>query len=819
MNRGTTLTAALFPLALATAAGCGHAVIQPPPPIAARPTVPREAFDARSRPERPDPMLLRLDDLAPSAQWAPDPREATDAPDRVWEFDDGAQGWTLTDSSDPEATGGRVRWTVAQEREGLISPEMDVPFRELREIEIRMRASAGTRLRLWWAERKASVPGTVSGFRRHLMALRGWWAGNNRFDVKYAIASEIVPGENVLRYSVKTSSLRGYEGMRLAWLRLDPTDGAPADVEIESIRLVGREGSYAGRGHGIAQETLDNQVRNVLFHRAPATASWELNLPPAARFDVGAGLLQGRDGATFVASIEHNGKTTEVLRETVVDDTTWHDLTADLSKWAGKKVRLTLGAESAVPGQIILWSNPMIAPDPAAARALFARGRAERPPNVILYLIDTLRSDHLSAYGHANETSPIIDAFAREGALFERVSAAAPWTRPAVSSILTSLAPPSHGVTNYGLAMSDAVTTLAEVLRKRGYVTAGFIASTQSGSSANLQQGYDFLNELPVISGGEEIEIANPGQVAGRSFNKTSAGINKALLPWLETHGQKPFFLYLHVMDPHAPYSPPAPFDTMFDGGYTGPLKGIAQKASGFKQAKTPEEMAYVRALYDGDIRFNDARFGELLEALRKIGRLDDTVFVVTSDHGEEFQEHGHWEHGRNLHRETVDVPWIVRYPPGVPAGVRITKRVSSLDVMPTLLDAAGVALSPDYQGKDRLPLVRKAAADLAAGADDGEMIFIWRQGDGEAEQVAVEQSGIKLIWLHDGARELYDHASDRGETNDLASARGALASELEEHGRAWLASRFRITTPGEAVRVTIDEEERKWLEALGYIK
>src|SRR6185503_2159945 len=193
-------------------------------------------------------------------------------------------------------------------------------------------------------------------------------------------------------------------------------------------------------------------------------------------------------------------------------------------------------------------------------------------------------------YGHKNATSPAMDELAREGALFERVAAAAPWTRPAIASILTSLAPPSHGVTNYGLAMSSAVTTLPEIMRRNGYVTAGFIASTQSGSSSNLQQGYDFLDELPVISGGAEIEIANPDQAADRAFNKTSAGINKAVMPWLDTYGQRPFFLYLHVMDPHAPYDPPSPYREMFSTGYAGPLRGDFNEETGFKHAKTPEE-------------------------------------------------------------------------------------------------------------------------------------------------------------------------------------------------------------------------------------
>jgi len=743
--------------------------------LVTHPPVVRTPFDPRERALPGDASLVRLDDLVGQAEFSADP-EAPAGVDRVWEFDGGAEGWTLTGGGGPAVENGRLVWNVGPESTGVLSPPLGVKFQDLRAIEVRLAASAGDQMRLWWSGRKD-------------------------FEQKLSLVTEIHPGDEPLRYLVKTATLRGHEGESVDRLRLDPTNGAPARVAVESVRLIGREGAYAGKGHGLSQETLANQVRNVVFHRAPSEIAWKLTLPPGARLDAGAGLLEARSGATLSVRVEEGGRRTEVARQTVTDDSTWHEMQADLSRWGGKPVRLVLKSESATPGQIVLWSNPMIAGTPPEKRPR---------PNVLIYLIDTLRADHLSAYGNANPTSPALDRLAGEGVLFEKCSSPAPWTRPSVSSLLTSLPPPCHGVTDQGLALSTGVVTLAEQLRMAGYVTAAFITSSHAGSSAALEQGYDFLYESPAISKSDE-----PPDVWHKKTpeEKSSALVNEALAPWLQRYGGAPFFLYLHVMDPHAPYLPPAPYDTMFTGAYPGTITGGFDEKTGFATARTREDLAHVRALYDGDIRHNDHSFEDLIEALRARGALDDTLIVVISDHGEEFHEHGQFEHGSSLHCELLDVPLIMRFPGTLPAGIRVSTRVTSLDVMPTVLGTAGLTPNPDVQGVSLLPLVTgKGGAEFT-----DRPIFGWRKTKRGEEHVSIERGTLKAI-VRGNKVELFDRASDPGEQHDLARKHPDDARRLADEARAWLASRLRVTVAGETERVTVDEEEREWLKSLGYI-
>jgi len=765
-------------LALAASA-CSDRPVKAPV-VVEHPRTIRAAFDPREHSSRDNPRFIRLDDIVEEAEFSPAPPDAAD-PGRVWEFDGGAAGWTLTGGGEPAASDGQLAWRVGSGSEGIVSPEIDLPFRDLRAIEIRCAASAGRRLRLWWA-------------------------GSREFDPKFTLVTEIETGNEPRGYVIRTATLRGFEGLQLHRLRLDPSDGEAADVRVESIRLVGREGFYGGRSHGLSREMIGNEHRHVVFHRAPSEIAWTLTLPEGAVLDVGAGLLEARSGVELTARIEERGRVSELLRETIRDDTAWHDFRADLSRWGGRSVRLVLRSDSPAPGQVVLWSNPIV-----VAKGIAAPDR----PNVIVYLVDTLRADHVGANGHANATTPTIDRLAAEGVLFERCSAAGSWTRPSVASLVTSLAPPSHGVTDHGMAASEAVVTLAEQLRRRNYLTAAFSTSGHPGSSSNLHQGYDIYLEPPAITG-------DAGQVEEgkrKDFTRKNAKfLNNALFPWLERNRERPFFLYLHTMDPHAPYEPPAPYDTMFATGYRGPVGGAYEGPAAFSNARTPEELAHVRALYDGDVRDNDDRIAELVEVLREAGLLDRTLIVVTSDHGEEFREHGKFEHGQSLYRELLDVPLVLRLPGAIPAGVRVETRVSGLDVMPTILTILGIDPNPDVQGQSLVPMIREAAAGHAGPARPGGDVFSWRRNRSGEEQVSVERGEFKAIVK--GRRvELYDRSTDPSELNDIARKQPELAAALAAEARGWLASLRTIVEENETASTTVDAEQRKWLEALGYVK
>ncbi len=740
------------------------------------PTVDRVAFDARDKSINRDPSLIRLDDRLSDASFTANPGSKA-APGTAWEFDAGDEGWTSTEGAPGVVADGAVRWKAGAGAPGILSPPLDLEFGDLRAIEIRMSAPAARRLRLWWS-------------------------GSKAFDPKFTIVQELVSDGASASYVIRTGTLRGYEGLRLTALRLDPSDGEAAEVAVESVRLIGKEGMYDGRAHGVGQEMIANESRHVLFHRAPSQVSWTLEVPKGARLDIGTGLLDAKPPAALSVAIADGAKRTQLLRQVVSDETQWTDHSVDLSKWGGRKVTLTLSAESKRPGQVVLWSNPSItgaAPGP-------------RPPNVIVYLVDTLRADHLGLHGHRNATSPAIDALGAEGAVFDRCRSAAAWTRPSVASLVTSLPPPAHGVTDHGLAASDGVVTLAEQLRRAGYLTAAFCTSSHPGISSNLQQGYDVFLEPPAIT-------KDPGLVEeGRDKDftkKNSVYLNRAVIPRLDALRDRPFFLYIHSMDPHAPYEPPPPYDTMFATGYQGPIGGGFEGPGSFENASTPEELAHVRALYDGDIRGNDDHIGELIAALKERGLLDRTLVVITSDHGEEFREHGRFEHGQSLHNELLHVPLAMRLPGVVPSGKRVAAPVSGLDVMPTILEIAGLTANPDVQGRSLVPLMQGGASNGPATA---RPVFSWRINKSGEEQVAVEEGGLKAI-TGGGKVALYDAVSDPAEEHDLAGSRGADAERLVAAGRQWLEGQRRIVVPGEQAKVAVDEEQRKWFEALGYIE
>jgi len=745
-----------------------------------RPVANRKSFDPRERPVASGFSLIRLDDADHAPEYSPD-SPAVEGASRAFEFGSSAGGWTFPNGGTPPTGAGGLAWNVTRGREGIVSPRLDIAFRDLRAIEVVIAATAGQRMRLWWSR------------------------GDKFDDDKFSIGSEIQTGPETQRYVVKTSTLNGYEGLRLAHLRLDPTDGASAKVRVLGIRLVGREGLYAGRGHGIAQESLSNQVRHVVFNRAPSRITWKVLVPERSRLEVGCGLLDARQGAAFTVSVEDGGKIHEVASARVAEDDRWYDLSADLSPWAGRTVQVALSVVSPTPGQLVLWSNPLIAPAPIEAE--------KRRPNVLVYLVDTLRADHLGTYGHRNATSPAIDRLAAEGVLFEHCASAAAWTRPSVASLLTSLAPPSHGITRAGLAVSDGVVTLAEQMRQAGYITAGFLTSTHAGMSANMQQGYDFLFEMPAVIGTARLIV----QGLDKDFSKkNSVFVNRVFFDWLGRYADQPLFLYLHTIDPHAPYEPPAPYDRMFATGYTGPVDGSHDPARGFRTARTEAELNHVRSLYDGDIRCNDDQIGELTKELDRRNLLARTLLVVTSDHGEEFFEHGNFEHSRSLHAELTRVPLVMRLPGLLPAGRRVAVSVSALDVMPTILEIAGLTPNPDVQGKSLLPEMTGKDGERTG---QERLVYSWRQNRKGEEEVSVEREPLKAIWSVRGTIHLYDHTADPLEQRDLARERREEAAVFAGQAKAWLLSRSRIRSEGASGAILVDAREREWLEALGYLK
>jgi hypothetical protein len=322
----------------------------------------------------------------------------------------------------------------------------------------------------------------------------------------------------------------------------------------------------------------------------------------------------------------------------------------------GTVVRLAAHMPAGGPGASLVnpavWGRPPLAETepPAPPSALAAVGEGA---NLLLYVVDTLRADRLGCYGDAIPTSPAIDGLARDGVLFEHLMAQSSWTRPATASILTGGYPGRHGAITLENAIAPEVSTLAELLRAAGYRTAGFVTNVNVADRFGFGRGFEVYRYL-------REDVSRAGVYAH------AAELHAEALAWLDEHAGERVFTYLHATDPHGPYTPSA--DSRRRLGTAGDAEPAGERLRG---GEVPDsggrvsaaESAYLSHLYDAEIADLDAAFGEFLGQLARRGLLERTVVVLVADHGEEFQEHGGFGHGRTLYREQLHVPCIMRLP------------------------------------------------------------------------------------------------------------------------------------------------------------
>jgi arylsulfatase A-like enzyme len=448
----------------------------------------------------------------------------------------------------------------------------------------------------------------------------------------------------------------------------------------------------------------------------------------------------------------------------------------------------------------VLAPPPPASPDAAAERAAVS----EPPPNVVIYLVDTLRADHLGCYGYDLGTSPELDRFAEGAFLFENAQAQSPWTRPSVASIFTGLWPQVHGTNGKDDALPDVAVTLAEMLHGRGYRTAAVTSNGNAHRANGFAQGFDHFEYLRRLRPGEPIARASD--------------VHQAVVRWLDGRAaEQPFFLWVHTVDPHAPYEPPEPFRSRFAGFVEEPDYGALEtirELNADKSLITPQAVAKLVALYDAEVAANDAAFGQLLEELRGRGLYDGSLIVFVSDHGEEFYDHGDWVHGKTLHAEMLDVPLVVKLP-GASAAGRVPEVVQHVDIPATVLDVLGLPVPSRIQGRSLVPLMRRA------GSAWTERAVAYLDNEGRHATSLVDGSW-KLIQPHEGELDafprLFDRRQDRREYHNLAPERSTLAKFLAASLRADAAAR------GEALAASdADPEEMRKLEedlrALGYLE
>ncbi len=469
-----------------------------------------------------------------------------------------------------------------------------------------------------------------------------------------------------------------------------------------------------------------------------------------------------------------------------------------------------------------------------------------QPPTVIFILVDTLRADRVGAYGHQPTLTPTIDQLAREGVVFDRVIAAAPWTLPSIASIFCSVAPSVHKAIDYtrveamheGHAavvsvLSDQFDTLAEVMRAAGYQTAAFVANKFIRRRYGFGQGFDHFDDSP----------AGENTVPG-------SRVNQAVVGWLrQRKSRKPLFLYLHYMDVHGPYDAGAEFlDPLLErverippqqrhrltraefrriNAYLRKPPKWAKDRSRYDRLKMYRE--YWVARYEAGVAEFDHYLSELREQLRSLGIWDDAYIILTADHGEALCEHGLWEHGYSLYQTDLHVPLILRWPGVLPAGKRVAATVSLLDLMPTLMEQMWIAMagSASIQGRSIIDVLSGIAADR--GPVFAEAVKTWPRSpirheavvSGPWKLIRIEQPRMRL---RDGRvveaatrLALFNLDRDPAERENLAQREPKQRDRLLALLDDW-RQQCAQTHPGlVARRVGMSEEEAQHLAAMGY--
>jgi arylsulfatase A-like enzyme len=379
--------------------------------------------------------------------------------------------------------------------------------------------------------------------------------------------------------------------------------------------------------------------------------------------------------------------------------------------------------------------------------------RPAKELNVILITVDTLRADHLGVYGYARNTSPNLDRFAKDSILFRHAFSHAPETNPSFSSLMTSFYPHETKVLRIFHALPPGAVTMAEILKANGYHTGAVMSHFSLRRGSGFEQGFDEYDDRV-----EDRVLKRKERIAPKT--------TLAAIKWLEGNYKKKFFLWVHFDDPHGPYAPPPPYNTMFversvPGNKTLRVGEFTGGIPPYQQLGEHRDPEYYISQYDGEIRFFDQAFGDLIKKIQQLGLLDNSVLVFTSDHGEGMGEHNYYfAHGEFLYNALIHVPLILRFPGPSPAVKEVRSPVSHIDVLPTILDAVSIRHSHPFRGRN-----------LLAGGEDRQ---IFSQSHKISSKYALSVNNMKLV---KGAKyELYDIQKDFSENADLMEGDSSFA-------------------------------------------
>jgi choline-sulfatase len=576
-------------------------------------------------------------------------------------------------------------------------------------------------------------------------------------------------------------------------------------VAMESVRIARGTSmpggdAYVPPSHDalVGEVEVGKQRRRAIAVRTPTTLAYHVHVPAKAKLAFAAGHEGEGEARVRVTATPAVGASKQLLDAPA--GASWKSHVVDLGDYADQVVRLELRAEGEAGGRLA-FAEPVVAV-PEVSQKKLAQAK-----NVVVLLIDTLRADKLKPFNPKTRVkTPHLDAVADEGTVFALAQSPENWTKPSVASILTSLYPASHGAKQDTSRLPDSALMLSEHYKANGFSTATFLANGYVSDKFGFKQGWDHYTNY--IREGRVTEAGNVFKEAGE---------------WIEKHhGDGRFFVYIQTIDPHVPYDPPGEFLEMYDArDYGGQVKPrmtpvLLERAKKKEITFDASDKRRLEALHDGEISYHDNEMGKFIERMKALGLWDDTLFVITSDHGEEFNDHGSWGHGHSTYQELLHVPLLFRQPGAVPAETTVSTVVSTIDIAPTVLElsgtppmpaAEGVSLAGYFQGQ---PPARPAVA-FSDFLDDRRVITTGRW---------------KLV-LRGLTADFFDLQEDPGEQKVLhvtqypiamRYCRVMLGQFLGAKDRArWLEGEQREGVALESEEADMDDTIREQLKALGY--
>jgi arylsulfatase A-like enzyme len=606
-------------------------------------------------------------------------------------------------------------------------------------------------------------------------------------------ADVVLPGENQLMMRFGGTSKVEAEDVAVALDYIRVLTGAPqAQAPIGAAEALPLYDTL------VREPVVGSVKRKALSLRAPGRLSFYVAVPAQASLSFRVAQEQGSGATARVRVTVEDGEPKQIFEQALKAE--WREQVVSLAEFAGQVARIELAADG---GGTVAWASPaVVVPEVEVAKA-------EPAKHVIVLTIDTLRADRLRVYrSDSRVETPALDAFAKEGTLFVNAQSPENWTKPAVASILTGLYPMTHRTKQSESKLSAEATMISELFKKEGFATATFLANGYVSDKFGFAQGWDHYTNY-----------------IRENRTTTAENVFKEAGDWIEKNKDKRSFVYIQTIDPHVPYDPPAEFLKKYDAaeyaGQVAPRKtpDLLEKAKRNPPAVTfnDRDRARLEALYDAEISYHDAHFGRFVERLKRLGVYDQSLFVITSDHGEEFFEHGSYGHGHSVYQELLHVPLLFRRPGAVPAGKRIEDTVGTLDIAPTVIAAAGLAVPDVMEGVDRNEhmLGRVPALPAVAFSD-----FL-------DDRHAIQAGRFKLI-LNGVNATFFDLETDPGEKRELDAQAKPIARRYcrillgqflgaRDLGDWLSAEPARSSAKLGNENTQIDDKTRQGLKALGY--